>query len=73
MAGNGSSETVRRRGSWLAMLDAYDVQFLVVDARRDGELLQAARRHPEWTVDFEDGESALFTRVWVRGSSEASI
>jgi hypothetical protein len=55
------------------MLDAYDVQFLVVDARRDGELLQAARRHPEWTVDFEDGESALFTRVWVRGSSEASI
>ena len=59
--------------NWVAMLDAYDVQFLVVDARRDGELLQAARRHPEWTVDLEDGESVLFTRAWVREPSEAVI
>jgi hypothetical protein len=56
----------------LAVLDAYDVQFLVVDAHRDGELLQAARTHPEWSVDFEDREAVLFTRIPVREPAQVT-
>jgi hypothetical protein len=48
---------------WLSVLDRFGVQFLVLDIRHDGELLQAARLHPEWTVDFEDRDAVLFTRT----------
>ena len=48
---------------WLSVLDRYGVQFLVLDTRRDAELLQVARLHPEWTVDFEDKDAVLLTRT----------
>ena len=64
MPGN---ETLARKpnlyGRWLATLDALSVQFLVLDTRRDRELLAAARSHPAWAVDFEDEEAVLFTHV----------
>ena len=47
----------------LAALDTYGVQFLILDKERDGSLLQLVRSRPGWTVDFEDTESVLFTRI----------
>ncbi len=55
--------TVRQRDQWLAVLDAYGVQFLVVDKQRDSVLLALVRSQPDWRIDSEDGEAALFTRV----------
>jgi hypothetical protein len=52
-----------RYEQWLSVLDRFGVQFLVLDIRDDGELLQAARLHPQWTVDFEDRDAVLLTRT----------
>jgi hypothetical protein len=49
--------------SLLTALDALDVRLLVVDTRLDMGLLKAARAHPDWIVDSEDAESALFTHA----------
>lgn len=53
---------------WLAALDKYRVQYLILDAGLDGALLEAAGRHAAWTVDYDDGESVLLAR-----SSAAAI
>jgi hypothetical protein len=52
-----------RYEQWLSTFDKLDVQFLVLDRRHDAELLQVARLHPEWTVDFEDRDAVLLTRT----------
>jgi hypothetical protein len=48
---------------WLAMLDAYQVKFLIVDAERDRGLFRAAHSHPQWAVDCRDHSSVLLVRV----------
>jgi hypothetical protein len=48
---------------WLAALDAFSVQFLVLDVQHDREILQLVRSRPGWAIDFADGESALLARV----------
>jgi hypothetical protein len=55
-------QTTDRYENWLAILDTYGVQFLILDTRRDDDLLRSVRLHPDWTVDFQDGESILFAR-----------
>ena len=57
---------------WLATLDTQDVQFLILDKERDGMLLQLVRSRPGWTVDFEDSESMLFTRIRVPQRARAA-
>jgi hypothetical protein len=47
----------------LAALDTYGVRFLILDKERDGSLLDLVRSRPGWSVDFEDTESVLFTRI----------
>jgi hypothetical protein len=59
------TRTAGPRDPWLAVLDTYSVRFLVVDKRRDGALLELVRSRSGWGIDFEDEESALFTRVRV--------
>jgi hypothetical protein len=49
--------------NWLAVLDAFDVEFLVLDTHRDHGLLQAVRSDPRWIVDVEDREAVLFARA----------
>jgi hypothetical protein len=48
---------------WLSDFDSLDVQFLVLDTKLDSKLLELARAHPQWIVDFADGESVLFARA----------
>lgn len=54
---------------WLAEFDTYNVQFLVVDKRRDNALLNLVRSRPGWGIDFEDGDSALLTRLPAHGDT----
>ncbi len=49
-------------GDWPDLLDEYDVQFVALDAHRDGDLLKLVRSKPEWTVESEDGEVVVFAR-----------
>jgi hypothetical protein len=62
----------RRHERWLAALDAFDVMFLVLDAERDGGLVQAARSHPGWDVDLEDGGAVLFARAGTPGNAKGA-
>jgi hypothetical protein len=48
---------------WISVLDELDVQFLILDTRRDSELLRLVRLEAGWTVDFEDGDRVLFARA----------
>jgi hypothetical protein len=58
---------------WLVALDTHGVQFLILDKERDGTLLQLVRSRPGWTVDFEDNESVLFTRMRVPRGARAAV
>jgi hypothetical protein len=48
---------------WPEVLDAYGVEFLVLDPHDDRELLSLFRSQPGWAVDFEDEEMALLVRA----------
>jgi hypothetical protein len=63
----------RRHECWLATLDDHRVQYLVVDAFRDHELLRAARLHPRWTIDFRDGASVLLVQKQSPGGTEDGV
>ena len=51
-----------RFDGWLAVLDRYRVQYLILSKKRDSELLSLVRVRPGWEVDFEDEASVLFSR-----------
>lgn len=55
---------------WLADLDAFGVQFLVLDTEHDGGLIQAARSHPGWDIDLEDRGAVLFARAATSGNAK---
>ena len=50
------------RDSWLAVLDRYRVQFLILDKEQDSTLMSLVRSQPGWAVDLEDGASVLLSR-----------
>ncbi|MBN2391545.1 MAG: hypothetical protein JXR84_12545 [Anaerolineae bacterium] len=47
---------------WLALLDAENVQTVVLSRHEDRNLLRLLQRSPQWTVDFADRRSAIFVR-----------
>jgi len=61
-----------RLDRWLAVLDTVDVQFLILDKQRDGKLLEQVQSRSGWSVDFEDSDSVLFTRVQVPEGARAA-
>ena len=48
---------------WLAILDAQAVEFLLLDAEQDANLLREVTGHPGWMVELQDGESVLLCRT----------
>jgi hypothetical protein len=56
-----------RYDDWLAMLDAYQVQFLILDIERDRSLYRAVRSQPNWKLDCSDGTSVLLRCVGPAG------
>ena len=61
-----------RYENWLEVLDTFGVRFLILDAWRDRGLVQAARSHPAWAVDLEEGDSILFTRLLQHETGQAA-
>jgi hypothetical protein len=57
------TQDVNWQEDWLATFDAHGVQFLVLDIRHDGDLLQLVRSEPGWAVDFQDTDAVLLTRT----------
>ena len=51
-----------RFDGWLAVLDRYGVQHLILNKERDSKLLSLVRARPGWAMDFEDETSVLFSR-----------
>ena len=46
---------------WLQLFNEENVQLIILDSHLDIELIQAILSQPEWNVDFEDDEVAIFT------------
>ena len=70
--GQASKQTTRGLDDWPAVLEAHGVEFVILDKLRDGKLLQGIRSMPGWTVDFEDREAVLFSRVRASGGAQAA-
>lgn len=47
------------------VLDTLRVQYVVLDVERDGDLHRFMHAQPGWSVDFEDGDGAVFARASV--------
>ena len=58
----GPTQLGSRFDGWMAVLERYSVQYLILDKERDGKYLSLVRSRPGWTVDFEDEASVLFSR-----------
>lgn len=56
------SKTPYTDDDWLQVLEACDVQFAVLTQRQDGELIEALRRQPGWSVDFEGDGMVILAR-----------
>ncbi|MEJ2732857.1 MAG: hypothetical protein P8189_04685 [Anaerolineae bacterium] len=56
-------EGKERLDQWLAALDVHGVQYLILDTERDSELLGLVQSNLQWTIDFQEGNSMLFTRT----------
>jgi hypothetical protein len=61
----GTSSQCRRNseGCDWQLLEAPDVQFLVLDPSADRAAVELARGHPGWQLEFEDAEAVFFTRT----------
>lgn len=49
--------------NWPSVLDAYNVQFLVLNLHNESDVVRFFRLHPGWKVDFEDEEAIIFARA----------
>ena len=52
-----------RREDLPDVLDALRVRYVIVDLKSDGDLHRMMKSQPRWSVDFEDGEGAIFARA----------
>jgi hypothetical protein len=48
--------------TWLRMLDKYNVQHIALDLQSDRVLVDFFQAHPDWRIDVQDGQAALFVR-----------
>ena len=47
---------------WLALLDAENVQTVILSRHEDRALLRLLYHSPQWAIDFVDRRSAIFVR-----------
>lgn len=47
---------------WLALLDAENVHTVILDRRKDCDLLWLLYHSPDWVVDFADWRSVILVR-----------
>ncbi len=58
----GSTSDPAASGNWTAVLDAYGVQYVVLDCHRDRRLQQAIENERGWQLDCQDKDAVLYTR-----------
>lgn len=61
------AQTGSRQPDWLAVIDTFEVQYLVLDCRGDRDLLEGVEADPQWRVDLRDGNSVLLARKGAAG------
>lgn len=66
---NAAVRRVEPDNDWQALLDVYDVRFIVLDVQRDAGWQQTMCRRPGWSVDAEDGETVLYARSGAAGGN----
>ena len=49
-----------RADHWLAIMRKHDVQFLILNKRRDAEFLQLVESSHRWVVEWAGGDSMIF-------------
>jgi hypothetical protein len=47
---------------WARVLEAYDVQFVVLNQSQDEKLVKTLLRQPGWSADFEGDGVVVFAR-----------
>ena len=47
---------------WLSLLDAENVQTVILSRHEDRDLLRLLRSSPQWAVDFADRQSMILVR-----------
>jgi hypothetical protein len=55
------------RDIWLGRFDQENVQIIVLSIREDGDLVEALRRQPGWSTDFEGDGAVIFTHSAPKG------
>jgi hypothetical protein len=48
---------------WRALLDKYDISYLVLDTVDQADLVADVRLDADWRLDYEDDQGVVFTRV----------
>ena len=48
---------------WIAELDRYEVELVMLDLDDDGDLVEFFQLHPTWSVDFCDEGVVIFVRA----------
>ena len=48
---------------WRALLDQYDISYLVLNTTDEKDLVADVRLDPAWRLDYEDDQGVVFTRV----------
>jgi hypothetical protein len=66
MVSGQATQDAATQQDWLAILEVYDVRFLVLDVEQDVDLLQRASLDPGWAVDFQDTDAVLMARAGAR-------
>jgi len=46
---------------WLELLQRERVQLAILDPRTDRDWVEILRSQPEWTVDFDDGDTVILS------------
>lgn len=57
-----------RLDGWLAILDRYRVQYMILDKELDSKLISLVQSQPGWAVAFSDEASMLLSRSPAGGS-----
>jgi hypothetical protein len=48
---------------WRALLDKYDISYIVLAKAEHQDLIDDLRREPAWRTDYEDDQAIVFTKV----------
>jgi len=48
---------------WSALLEKYNISYLVLSKDEHAELVADVRKTPNWRLDYEDDQAVVFSRI----------